>query len=128
MYDTGYDSYRQAEIQVKAATASPAQLVLMLLDGLLDEMSRAEGHLLARNFERKGASIKKCMRILGGLDVSLDRQQGGEVAENLHNLYRFCGRRLFKASLKNDIDGIRQVAQLLRTVREGWLGFAARVA
>jgi len=67
MYDTGYDSYRQAEIQVKAATASPAQLVLMLLDGLLDEMSRAEGHLLARNFERKGASIKNACASSVGL-------------------------------------------------------------
>ena len=41
MYDSGYDAYRQSEIQVKAATASPAQLVLMLLDGLMDELARA---------------------------------------------------------------------------------------
>ncbi len=128
MYDSGYDAYRQSEIQVKAATASPAQLVLMLLDGLMDELARAEGHLLARNYERKGTSIKKCLRILGGLDVSLDRQSGGPLAENLHQLYAFCGRHLFKASLRNDVDGFRHVAKLMGNIREGWQGFAQRVS
>lgn len=128
MFDTGYDSYRQSEIQVKAATATPAQLVLMLIDGLLDELARAEGHLLARNYERKGHCVKKCMRLLGGLEVSLDQRQGGEVADNLLRLYRYCGQRLFKASLKNDVEGFRQVTALLRTVRDGWQGFASRVA
>ena len=128
MYETGFDAYCQSEIQVRAATASPAALVLMLLDGLLDELARAEGHLLARNYERKGNSIKKSLRILGALDASLDRPQGGELAENLHQLYAYCGRRLFKASVRNEVEGFRQVADLMRNIREGWEQVAARAA
>ncbi len=128
MYETGFDAYRQSEIQVRAATASPAALVLMLLDGLLDELARAEGHLLARNYERKGNSIKKSLRILGALDASLDRSQGGELAENLHQLYAYCGRRLFKASVRNEAEGFRQVADLMRNIREGWEQVVARAA
>ncbi|WP_409421713.1 flagellar export chaperone FliS [Pseudaeromonas sp. ZJS20] len=128
MYETGFDAYRQSEIQVRAATASPAVLVLMLLDGLLDELARAEGHLLARNYERKGNSIKKSMRILGALDASLDRSQGVELAENLHQLYAYCGRRLFKASVRNEAAGFGEVADLMRNIREGWEQVAARAA
>lgn len=126
MYDTGFDAYRQSEVEVKASTASPAHLVLMLLDGLLDELARAEGHLQARNFERKGESVKKSMRILGGLDASLDPSKGGPLAENLHQLYAYCGRRLFKSSLRNDLEGIRHVAALMRNIRDGWAGLAQR--
>lgn len=127
MYDTGYESYRQSEIDVKASTASPAQLVLMLLDGLMDELARAEGHMLAKNYYRKGESVKKCMRILGGLDASLNQDQSSELVSNLHKLYGYSKRQLFRANVRNDVDGFRQVARLMGDIREGWQGFATRV-
>lgn len=65
----GYDAYQFAATQAKAASADPHQLVLMLMDGLLDEIARAEGHILARQYERKGQSINKCLQILGGSTV-----------------------------------------------------------
>ena len=82
----GYDAYQFAATQAKAASADPHQLVLMLMDGLLDEIARAEGHILARQYERKGQSINKCLQILGGLDSALDMDKGGELASNLHRL------------------------------------------
>ncbi len=126
MYDTGYDSYRQTEITVKAANASPQQLVVMLMDGLMDELDRAEGHMQAKNYVRKGDAIKKSMRILSGLSVALDLEQGGNLAIHLKQLYQFCGKRLMKASIRNDVAELQQVRKILSEIREGWAGFARR--
>ena len=43
-----YDSYRTVDLEARAAAASPYELVLVLFDGLLDELARARGHIEAK--------------------------------------------------------------------------------
>ncbi|MDR5014725.1 lateral flagellar export chaperone LafC [Aeromonas veronii] len=120
----GYDAYQFAATQAKAASADPHQLVLMLIEGLLDEMARAEGHILARQFERKGQAISKCLQILGGLDSALDMDKGGELAVNLHRLYDYCGQKLFEISVSNNVEGFAEVRKILQELKEGWEAMA----
>ena len=120
----GYDAYQFAATQAKAASADPHQLVLMLMEGLLDEMARAEGHILARQFERKGQAISKCLQILGGLDSALDMDKGGELAANLHRLYDYCGQKLFETSVSNSVEGFAEVRKILQELKEGWEAMA----
>lgn len=128
MYDSGLDAYQHAATEARAASASPQELVLMLIDGLLDEIARADGHMRARNFERKGRSIGKCMQILGGLDTALDMEGGGETALNLHRLYDYCGRQLFEASLRNEVEGLRAVERIISNLREGWQALGQNIS
>lgn len=123
-HQDGYDAYQFAATQAKAASADPHQLVLMLMEGLLDEMARAEGHILARQFERKGQAISKCLQILGGLDSALDMDKGGELAANLHRLYDYCGRKLFEISVSNNVEGFAEVRKILQELKEGWEAMA----
>ncbi|MFM5755887.1 lateral flagellar export chaperone LafC [Aeromonas veronii] len=123
-HQDGYDAYQFAATQAKAASADPHQLVLMLMEGLLDEMSRAEGHILARQFERKGQAISKCLQILGGLDSALDMDKGGELAVNLHRLYDYCGQKLFEISVSNNVEGFAEVRKILQELKEGWEAMA----
>lgn len=123
--DNGFDAYRHTQVEARAASADPHQLVLMLIDGFLDELARIEGHLEAGNLERKAASIAKCMDILGGLDTALDLEKGGPIAEELHRLYEYCGRQLFEVSLRNDASGLEPVRRVMTNLREGWQAMAA---
>ncbi|KRW55424.1 flagellar export chaperone FliS [Aeromonas allosaccharophila] len=123
-HQDGYDAYQFAATQAKAASADPHQLVLMLMEGLLDEMARAEGHILARQFERKGQAISKCLQILGGLDSALDMNKGGELAVNLHRLYDYCGQKLFEISVSNNVEGFAEVRKILQELKEGWEAMA----
>lgn len=123
-HQDGYDAYQFAATQAKAASADPHQLVLMLMDGLLDEMARAEGHILARQFERKGQAISKCLQILGGLDSALDMDKGGELAANLHRLYDYCGQKLFEISVSNNVEEFAEVRKILQELKEGWEAMA----
>lgn len=123
-HQDGYDAYQFAATQAKAASADPHQLVLMLMDGLLDEIARAEGHIQARQFERKGQAISKCLQILGGLDSALDMDKGGELAVNLHRLYDYCGQKLFEISVSNNVEGFADVRKILQELKEGWEAMA----
>lgn len=123
LMDSGYDSYQQVDLDAQAASANPHQLVVMLIDGLLDEIERIRGHLAASRLEAKGVSIKKCMNILIGLSSALDDENGGEIAENLRQLYDFCQIELYYASTQNDAARLDNVERVMGNVREGWMNF-----
>ena len=124
VFDQGFDAYQQTATNAKAATADPYQLVLMLVDGLLDELARIEGHIEAKQFERKGKSMAKALQILGGLDSALDMENGGELADNLRRLYDYCGQQLFEVSVHNDIAKLKGVVHILTELKEGWQAMA----
>lgn len=123
LMDSGYDSYQQVDLDAQAASANPHQLVVMLIDGLLDEIERIRGHLAASRLEAKGVSINKCMNILIGLSSALDDENGGEIAENLRQLYDFCQIELYYASTRNDAARLDNVERVMGNVREGWMNF-----
>ncbi|NAW94730.1 flagellar export chaperone FliS [Vibrio sp. V42_P2S4T144] len=123
LMDSGYDSYQQVDLDAQAAAANPHQLVIMLIDGLLDEVERIRGHLAANRLAEKGNGINKCMNILIGLTSALDDENGGEVAENLRQLYDFCQVELYYASVQNDANRLVNVERVMGNIREGWMNF-----
>nr|WP_050907858.1 flagellar export chaperone FliS [Vibrio harveyi] len=123
LMDSGYDSYQQVDLDAQAASANPHQLVVMLIDGLLDEVERIRGHLAANRLAEKGASINKCMNILIGLSSALDEENGGEIADKLRQLYDFCQVELFYTSVQNDTSRLDNVERVMGNIREGWMNF-----
>ena len=125
--DSGFDAYQQNNTAAQAATADPHKLVVMLIDGFLDEMDRAEGHIKGRRFEHKGKSISKCLDILAGLDAALDLEQGGDVAKNLHDLYNYCAYNLFQVSVDNNTEQFGSVRAVMVDLKQGWLQIGSQV-
>lgn len=120
-----YDSYRSVDLESRAATASPYQLVLVLFDGLLDELSRARGHIEHKRYQQKGQSLEKCLNILNGLNSALDYDNGGEVVVGLSRLYEYCIYRLSDVSVSLSLEGLDEVVHLTGVLREGWDGVNA---
>lgn len=120
-----YDSYRAVDLEARAAAASPYELVLVLFDGLLDELARARGHIEAKRYQQKGASLEKCLNILNGLNGSLDYESGGELVQGLSRLYDYCVYRLSDVSVSLSLEGLDEVVHLLGVLRDGWEGVNA---
>ena len=120
-----YNSYRSIDLEAKAAAASPYELVLVLFDGLLDELARARGHIEHKRFQQKGQSLEKCLNILNGLNSALDYENGGEVVQGLARLYDYCIYRLSDVSVTLSLEGLDEVVHLLGIIREGWEGVSA---
>ncbi|AVG17887.1 MULTISPECIES: flagellar export chaperone FliS [Chromobacteriaceae] len=120
-YDA-YRSYHAVNLEAQTGAASQVELVLVLFDGLLEEIARARGHLQQQRFEQKGESISKCINILNGLSSSLDFETGGEVVTNLARLYDYCAHRLYQASVELDAVALDEAEKLLVTLKGGWIG------
>jgi flagellar protein FliS len=123
-----YRSYHAVNLDAQTARASPVQLVLILMDGLLEEIARARAHIEARRHEQKAASLNRCVEMLNGLSSSLDTDAGGDVVNNLLRLYDYCAYRLFSVGIKLDTTIIDEVSGLLETLRRGWIGVQANEA
>jgi flagellar protein FliS len=123
-YDA-YRSYHEVNLDARASSASPVQLVLMLMDGLREEMGRARAHIEHQRYEAKGKSINKCIDILNGLSGALDFDSGGEVVANLARLYEFCAWHLNEAGLKLEPAKIDEVTRLIVQLKGGWHGVEA---
>ncbi|MET0518974.1 MAG: flagellar export chaperone FliS [Burkholderiaceae bacterium] len=124
-YDA-YQSYQSVNLNAQTAQASPVQLVLILMDGLLDELARARAHIEARRYELKASSLEKCVGIINGLSSALDMEAGGEVVKNLARLYDYCAERLFRAGVDLNVLIVDEVCTLLTQIRGGWQGVQAR--
>ncbi|OAN16726.1 flagellar export chaperone FliS [Photobacterium jeanii] len=121
MNPEGLGAYQQSQNHAQAASASPHRLIQMLLEGLLDNLSRARGYMERGQIADKGMTITKCLDILNGLSSVLDEQKGGDVTQELFRLYDYCGRRLFEANIQNDVAAIDEVSHLIREILEGWV-------
>ena len=117
-----YGSYHATNLEAQTARATPVELVLVLTDGLLEELARARGHIMGKRYEQKALSLDKCTEIINGLASSLDFEQGGEVVANLGRLYDYCAARLYRAGVDMDPAVIDEVVGLLATIRAGWQG------
>ncbi len=121
-----YRSYQNVDLHARTAQASPVQLVLILTDGLLEELARARAHIVARRYEAKARSLDRCIDILNGLSSALDTESGGELVDNLARLYDYCAHRLCQAGIKLDPAIVDEVVNLMTTLRNGWQAMQER--
>lgn len=112
--------YQTVNTQAQASDASPHRLIQMLMEGGLTRLAQARGAMERQNYPLKGELIGKAIAIVGGLRNGLDMAQGGELAQNLDNLYEYMIRRLSDANLTNTLEPLDEVATLLRDVKSGW--------
>jgi flagellar secretion chaperone FliS len=111
-----FHSYRQTDI----GTASPMKLVLMLYDGAVGYLNRSVEYAEAGDIRNRNLSAGKARDIIEELNNSLNTEAGGELAGHLRRLYFFMNRHLLQATMNNRTVGIREVIDLLTTLREGW--------
>lgn len=121
-----YRSYHTVDVQARTAQASPVQLVLILTDGLLEELARARAHIVARRYEAKARSLDRCIDMLNGLSSALDTESGGELVGNLARLYEYCAHRLCQGGIKLDPTLVDEVVGLMTTLRNAWQALQER--
>jgi flagellar protein FliS len=113
--------YLRIGVQTSVESASPHRLIQILLDGALSRISIAGGHMKREEIPEKGAQISWAISIIDGLRGSLNKEAGGEVAENLDRLYEYMSRRLLEANLRNDAGALEEVHGLLSEIRSAWM-------
>ncbi|MBL7134490.1 MAG: flagellar export chaperone FliS [Phycisphaerae bacterium] len=108
----------------RVTTQTPGRVVTMLYEGAVKFLKQAVRELEAGQFIEKGKSISRAVDIIQELDVTLNMEAGGEIAQNLRQLYAFMQEHLFQANMRKDADMIRQTIKLLEELNEGWKAVA----
>jgi flagellar protein FliS len=117
--------YQKIGAQAQTSEASPHRLVQMLMEGGLDRIAQAKGALERKDIPSRGIFIGKAIGIIGGLREGLDLENSLESVGELDNLYTYMMKRLTEANVSADPKILDEVADLLRTVKDGWDAIAA---
>ena len=83
-------------------------------------MDRIRNNLPLNDVVVKCKAMGKAVRLICQLDATLDMEKGGQISENLHNLYLYMLGRLTTANADNDAQIVIEVSSLVRTIKIGW--------
>jgi len=119
-YGHAAQAYQQVGLHSEVHEANPHQLIRLLMEGALSRIALARAAMGRGDTARKGQLIGKAIDIIEGLRISLDAEQGGELAANLELLYAYMNRRLLEANLRNQPEPLDEVSTLLGEIKDAW--------
>ncbi|WP_199438745.1 flagellar export chaperone FliS [Vibrio owensii] len=114
--------YSQVQVEGNASVSSSFELVCMLHDRLLETLGNMTQAIDRGDIEAKSAAADKCIKILSGLDASLDLESGFELVNNIHQLYQFSMATIAECSASRDIDKLKKVEGIITELKQGWEG------
>lgn len=123
-YSHAAAAYREREV----LTASPAQLVVIVYDHALANLTRARMALQAGNIEARVEATGKARDALVELMATLDVERGGQLAENLRGLYGFLINQLLDLGLHPDAKLLDRVTKMVAELRSAFASIAERAA
>lgn len=129
-YTNQLSAYRETRVK----TASQGQLVIMLYDEIVKQLDRSLELLTLNNGEKKdpgriekvNKAVLKAQEIITELMVSLNFEQGGDIAKNLFALYTWFNQELLEANVKQDPRRITVVRNMANELRSAWAQIAAK--
>ena len=123
----GAAQYRAVRSHGLVAEASPARLVQIMFEQILEHLATAQGcmarihdNLPLTDVITKGKALGKAIRLIDQLNNTLDMERGQEIAANLRALYIYILARLTLANVTNDSTIVAEVASLILKVKSGW--------
>lgn len=114
------NQYGEVMVETGVSEADGTQLIQMLLDGLIENLNVAEGHIKRKAIAEKSFHLTRAGRIVLGLQSALDFEHGGDVAKTLSELYQYVTRRLLHINIRNDLEALNEVRGLMQQVRDAW--------
>jgi flagellar protein FliS len=123
----GAAQYRSVRSHGLVAEASPARLVQIMFEQILEHLAIAQGCMLRidnnmplNEVITKGKSLGKAIRLIDQLNNTLDMERGQKIAGNLRALYVYMLARLTLANVTNDSKIASEAASLILTLKTGW--------
>ena len=115
------ERYRQTDV----TTTSPVGLIVKLYDGAMRFSLQARGHIEEGRVAERARALSRALAIVNELQCALDLEKGGEIGQNLHDLYDFVSGRLVAANLEGRAEAIDEAVGVLETLADAWRQIAA---
>ena len=118
----GVSSYQTQQVN----GASPALLVAMLIEKAIVSLKEAIRAIEANDIQARWKANNKAGEIINHLWLTLDTDNGGDIADNLDRLYQFMMNHLMGVDMRNDPQPAREVIELLEPLCISWRELARR--
>ena len=118
--------YQTMKAEHAVSGADPHRLIVMLMQGVIEKIAAARGFLAQGKRPEKAQQISWAISIMDGLRMSLDKEKGGEIAQNLDDLYGYMEEQLLLANVKDDATRLEEVSSLMNTILSGWMEIAPK--
>lgn len=121
-YNQAYNAYKENNVK----TASQGKLVVLLYEEAVRQLTQASGfftndnNIAVKNIEKYGKCLLKTQEIITELQVSLNMEQGGQIANNLMALYIFFNKQLTDANINRNKQIVDSVLQMMSELLESW--------
>jgi flagellar protein FliS len=109
-------SYREAATR----GARPLQLVILLYQQGIDDLRRALTALRKNDVEARTREINHALQVIGQLQGTLDRDEGGPVAATLDRFYDQIRAGLVEAQFQQSAAALEEQISHLMLVHEAW--------
>jgi flagellar protein FliS len=111
---TGYNQYKENSIN----TAQPEELTLMLYNGLVKFIMKAQYAISKKDLEGAHENIIKAQNIIQEFAATLDQKY--ELATGLLLLYEYMNRRLVEANIHKSTEILEEVLGFAKQLRDTW--------
>ena len=118
--------YQSVELSSRVEGASAHQLVQVLFEELLKALDAMAAAARRGDYAQRGVRLSRALSILGGLELSLDHEKGGDIARDLAAIYREGRRLAIAGGRENDVAKIMQAREMLAEIASAWAGIADR--
>jgi flagellar protein FliS len=101
-------------------TTNPLDLIIQLYDGAISRLNKTAFYMNKGDLGKKVHYLVRAIAIIEELLASLNTEEGGEVAQNLQELYVYMLKELTLANANNDVAKVKHVEALLRDLLTAW--------
>ena len=116
MLPNPYQQYRATKVQ----TAGSVDLVVMLYQGAVKFIRLGIEAMERDDAKTAHTNLVRAQDIVVELLTSLNREAGGQIANQLAGVYDYCFRRLVLANVKKDPEPAHEVVGILRDLGMAW--------
>jgi flagellar protein FliS len=100
--------------------AFPSRLIVILYDEAINSIVAAMDAISRGDIEARFNATKRATEVISELYVSLDMENGGEIAETLASIYGHVIAQMPMLNFTNDVMIADQLINLLRPIRDSW--------
>ena len=109
-------SYKSSDNQYIEGIETPHGRVMVVLDTILENIDK----MMANHPKTDFIAYGKCLNSFTILSTSLDFEKGGDLAENLIELYDYCVRSLQNYLTEKNEQKLSEVYNIISTISDGW--------
>ncbi len=109
-----------AEAEAVVLSASPTRLIVITYDAAISSLESAMEMIDNGDIEGRWKAVECATEMVSELYLSLDHDQGGEIAQNLGALYAFILSRLPRINFYNDKQTAADAISWLKNLRDSW--------